>query len=380
MIAITLISYNPQIIPAETTNQTNPQSSLEALNSPKNFKGSSSKGIIKLKWRKNTAVGGYYLYKNGKKIKTLKKTKTSYKDKKTSLNKTYKYRIQSYKKINGEIIKSKKSYTVRVKSTNSKSKTVNAARFTNVKRTYKIGPGESIKIKPIVKYSKKIKGKKAKKKKVVSKKVFYKTSNSKLVSVNKKGVLKATSEKQYESATITIRTHNGVTKKIKVNVVNFAQIGAVKNIDQVRCDTTKQLLTTSKKDTSKIAEYFQDNPTKERITIEFGHKEVKLEDGGTTYEECLKMSEDIQIEKEMYDFILEYILKNDLIDIIVDKTYVYFRYKQYYSYGIEVHDLVYTFDNDDALDHYQYMNAIYNVTPVADRWYYGKGMAYGSIG
>ena len=393
MIAVMIASCNQQAITAETNNQTtqqevsaentdktNQQVSTDIITYPKNFKGTSSKGIIKLKWKKDTTVKGYILYRNGKKIKNLKKTENSYKDKKVKLNKTYKYKIQSYKKINGKKVNSKKSYTIKIRATDSNSKKLNAARITNVKKTYNIGPGESIKIKPRVKLSKKLKGKKAKKKKVYSKKIYYKSSNSKLVSVSKKGVIKATSDKRYESAIITVRTHNGIAKKIKVNIVNFAQIRAVKNLDQVRSDVTKRILTTTKRDTSKIAEYFQNNPTEERITLKEGDREVRTEDGGITHEICIEMSDDIQIEDDMYDFILKYMLNNYGVEVVVDANYVYFRYKQYYAYGIEAHDLVYVFNTEDGLDNYQYMNAIYNVTPVADRWYYGKGMAYGSIG
>ena len=94
------------------------------------------------------------------------------------------------------------------------------------------------------------------------------------------------------------------------------------------------------------------------------------------------MSEEIYIEKEMYDYILSFLLNKDIFgtEIVVSNQYIYFRYKDYYMYGIEAHDLVYVFNNKSALDNYQYMNAIYDITSVADRWYYGKGMAYGTIG
>ena len=379
-INILLVSYNAQSIMAEAIDINTQQTILDVVNSPLNFKGTSSKGVIKIKWKKDTNVNGYYLFKNGKKIKKLKKTKTSYKDKKVKLNRTYSYKIQSYKKINGEIVKSKKSYKIKVKATNAKSKKINVARFTNVKKVYKLGVGESLKIKPKVKFSKKLKGKKARRKKVYSKKIYYKSSNPRLISVNKKGVIKATTEKKYESSMITLRSHNGITKKIEVRIVNFAQIGSVKNLDLVRCDTTKQLLTTSKKGTSKIAEYFQNHPTRARVSIERDYREKTLDEGGVTYEAYLKTSVDLYIEEEMYNFLLKFILDNDGIEIVVSNQYVYFRYKDYYMYGIEAHDLVYVFNNKSALDNYQYMNAIYDITSVADRWYYGKGMAYGPIG
>ena len=137
-INIMLVSYNAQLIMAETINVKTQQSNPNVINSPLSFKGTSSKGVIKIRWKKDVNVNGYYLFKNGKKIKKLKKTKTSYKDKKVKLNRTYSYKIQSYKKINGEIAKSKKSYKIKVKATNAKSKKINVARFTNVKKVYKL--------------------------------------------------------------------------------------------------------------------------------------------------------------------------------------------------------------------------------------------------
>ena len=45
----------------------------------------------------------------------------------------------------------------------------------------------------------------------------------------------------------------------------------------------------------------------------------------------------------------------------------------------KVNDLVYVFNGKEALDNYQYNNAVYDVIPVSDRWYYGTSYAYGSI-
>lgn len=73
-------------------------------------------GGIKLKWNRNSSASGYYIYrstdgKNYSRIKTITKNKTvSYKDKGAKKNgKKYYYKIRAYKKIGGNIYKSKYS-------------------------------------------------------------------------------------------------------------------------------------------------------------------------------------------------------------------------------------------------------------------------------
>ena len=65
--------------------------------------------------------------------------------------------------------------------------------------------------------------------------------------------------------------------------------------------------------------------------------------------------------------------------IKIEKNYVVFQNTHLYSYGYKVNDLVYVFNGKEALDNYQYNNAVYDVIPVSDRWYYGTSYAYGSI-
>ena len=81
----------------------------------------------------------------------------------------------------------------------------------------------------------------------------------------------------------------------------------------------------------------------------------------------------------MYDFILKYIMSNNIKSIKIEKNYVVFQNTHLYSYGYKVNDLVYVFNGKEALDNYQYNNAVYDVIPVSDRWYYGTSYAYGSI-
>ena len=235
------------------------ESMTQQVSAPKGFQGTSTNGKIKLKWKKNGDASGYILYRNGKKIKKLKSTTTSYVDKKVKINKKYKYQILSYKKTETQTAKSAKSYKVTVVATDKKSKKLNAARFVNIKSNYKIGWGETLKLKPVAKYSKKIKGKYKKGKKVYSKKIKWKSSNPQLVKVNKNGKITATSERVIGTAKITARSHNGIRKTLNVSVVNFSRLDKIQNLEKVKDEGIKKLLTTQKDATSIIADFFQNN-------------------------------------------------------------------------------------------------------------------------
>lgn len=72
-------------------------------------KKSSSKKAIKLKWKKDTAVTGYTIYRKTtssgtsyKKVATLPKKTTTWHDTSLKKNREYYYRIRSYKTVNGK--------------------------------------------------------------------------------------------------------------------------------------------------------------------------------------------------------------------------------------------------------------------------------------
>ena len=361
------------------------QTSNKALTVPSYFKGMSSKKGIVLSWKKNNEADGYIIYKNGRKLKTIKSSKTKYTDKKVKTNKAYTYEIQSYKNVEGRKTLSIKSLKIKVVKTNANSKKQNVTGFENIKKEYKLEIGESSRLKPIVKItkkskkSKKVKSTKKVKQKAYSKKIRWSSSNPSLVKVDKNGRITAASDKTTGTAYIYVMAHNGVQKKIKVSVVNYALLGSVKNLKKVNENSVKELLTISKNDTSKIAEYFQYNNPGESVELKYGREGVNTDDGGYTYKDCIKMNTEIAIEKEMYEFILKYLLANDIETIKVEKNYVVFQNARLYSFGYKLNDLVYVFNGKGALDNYQYNNAVYDVIPVSDRWYYGTSYAYGSI-
>ena len=366
----------------EVTTTVIEQTTNKALTAPSYFKGMSAKKGIVLSWKKNNDVDGYVIYKNGRKLKTIKSSKTKYTDKKVKTNKAYTYEIQSYKNVEGRKTLSVKSLKIKVVKTNANSRKQNVTGFENIKKEYKLGIGESSRLKPTVKItkkSKKVKNTKKVKQKAYSKKIRWSSSNPSLVKVDKNGRITAASDKTTGTAYIYVMAHNGVQKKIKVSVVNYALLGSVKNLKKVNENSVKELLTISKNDTSKIAEYFQYNNPGESVELKYGREGVNTDDGGYTYKDCIKMNTEIAIEKEMYEFILKYLLANDIETIKVEKNYVVFQNARLYSFGYKLNDLVYVFNGKGALDNYQYNNAVYDVIPVSDRWYYGTSYAYGSI-
>lgn len=66
----------------EVTTTVIEQTTNKALTVPSYFKGMSSKKGIVLSWKKNNEADGYIIYKNGRKLKTIKSSKTKYADKK----------------------------------------------------------------------------------------------------------------------------------------------------------------------------------------------------------------------------------------------------------------------------------------------------------
>ena len=366
----------------EVTTTVIEQTTNKALTAPSYFKGMSAKKGIVLSWKKNNDVDGYVIYKNGRKLKTIKSSKTKYTDKKVKTNKAYTYEIQSYKNVEGRKTLSIKSLKIKVVKTNANSKKQNVTGFENIKKEYKLGIGESSRLKPTVKItkkSKKVKNTKKVKQKAYSKKIRWSSSNPSLVKVDKNGRITAASDKTTGTAYIYAIAHNGVQKKIKVSVVNYALLGSVKNLKKVDDNAIKKMITDNKTDTAKIAEYFQYNNPEKSVELSFGFRTITTDSGAQTDEIYVQVNGDILLDKEIYDFILNYFLKNNIKSIKIEKNYVVFQNTHLYSYGYKVNDLVYVFNGKGALDNYQYNNAVYDVIPVSDRWYYGTSYAYGSI-
>ena len=144
LIMVTFIT-NCYLVKADETK--NP-----SINSTITFYGnmSNEKGII-LKWSKVPKSKGYVIYRNNKKIATIKINKIkNYTDKKVKAGKKYTYQIAPYTEVKGKKVLGVKSYKIRVKATKRNAKKINPARVVipdlYYEDNYYVGLYESIKL------------------------------------------------------------------------------------------------------------------------------------------------------------------------------------------------------------------------------------------
>ena len=158
LIMVTFIT-NCYLVKADETK--NP-----SINSTITFYGnmSNEKGII-LKWSKVPKSKGYVIYRNNKKIATIKINKIkNYTDKKVKAGKKYTYQIAPYTEVKGKKVLGVKSYKIRVKATKRNAKKINPARVVipdlYYEDNYYVGLYESIKLHAKARVNKGLKKKK----------------------------------------------------------------------------------------------------------------------------------------------------------------------------------------------------------------------------
>lgn len=174
-----------------------------------------TKNSVSLKWNRVKGADGYCIYGNKcgtknkyKRIKTLENgTKVSYTQKGLKKGTYYKYIVRAYKKVNGEKVTIAASKTIHV--------TTNGGRYGNAKEVRVNKNKTTVTLKKGKKYN--LKAKEIKKSKKIKKHraISYESSNTKIATVSKKGVITA---KGKGSCTIYAYAQNGIFKKIKVKV------------------------------------------------------------------------------------------------------------------------------------------------------------------
>ncbi|MCM1500639.1 MAG: DUF1542 domain-containing protein [Clostridium sp.] len=180
----------------------------------------SSTTSAKLKWKKVAGADGYFVYTNicnaNEKKNKLKKvkditsaSKTSYKKTKLKKNKWYKYRIVAYKIVNGQKMAIGQSLLLHSYTGAKTDSYSNPSKITVKKKTITVKVGKTAKM------NAKMVMPKGKKLKRHTDKVRYIVSDKDIVTVNKKGKIKA---KKKGTCTVYACAQNGVYKAVKVKV------------------------------------------------------------------------------------------------------------------------------------------------------------------
>ena len=178
-------------------------------------KGKAKKNSIVLSWKKYTGATGYDVYWrycdgsiNYKKVGTVKNGKLSITHKKLKKDREYKYFIAAYKMVEGRKIYIAKSNGVHVAM--KKAATTNVASIKVNKKKVTLAVGKTFTLKC------EIKAENSSKNLVFHTSSYrYYTTNSKVATVSKAGVIKA---KGKGTCSIYVLANNGVYKKVKVKV------------------------------------------------------------------------------------------------------------------------------------------------------------------
>ena len=354
LIMVTFIT-NCYLVKADETK--NP-----SINSTITFYGnnmSNEKGII-LKWSKVPKSKGYVIYRNNKKIATIKSNKIkNYTDKKVKAGKKYTYEIAPYTVDNGKKVLGVKSYKIRVKATKRNAKKINPARVVipdfYYEDNYYVGLYESIKLHAKARVNKGLK-----KKKVYNSKLVWSSSDESLATVDQKGVITANDNRKTGTVYITARAVNGVKKIIKVDVMNYMNPSKISKKVYVD-EAIRPVLTTYYKQLTEIAEYF--SYIDKCADVKFNLNEMC---DGIESDSNINMPENIKkdIYDLMYNVSVEVEVKDNTLVVSFDKL---FADNSTFTYKINI------CLNKKPEYKYQY---VIGYAKLCERWYYSEERKY----
>ena len=245
-------------------------SMIKAPNNIRAYRQSNTS--IRIKWKTVLDVDGYMIYRYNRiskkyvKVHTIKYTKDNqwvkWTDKNLEANKIYKYKIASYKTIEGKKYISNFSNWVSAKTYTRNNKKINAKAPKLNKKKVNLGLCSSKKITAKVATSEYGKNKK---KKAFSTKVRWYSSKPAIAKVNKNGEI--TAGKKAGKCNVYAMSHNGTRTKVEVIVKNYAR---VKDYYNYNIDTDIYVLIAEyKEQIQRIAEYYSINRIKDDSSIYF---------------------------------------------------------------------------------------------------------------
>jgi hypothetical protein len=229
----------------------------------------SSDTALKLKWSKVKGASGYVVYqcnpgsKKYKMVKTIKgQNKTTFTSKKLATDKTYRYKVRSYKATSGKKTYSAFSYSVSARAFSSSTKTANVNKITvDLKASYLgIDAIKQISASAVVK---------SKNKKPLSEKIRWLSSNTSLVTITKSGYIH--SQGKAGACYVYAIAHNGYAKKIKVTVKDFANPALFTNLEIMKKKDSKayDVFVQYQEDFKFIASYLEKYTKKTRYYYDY---------------------------------------------------------------------------------------------------------------
>lgn len=171
---------------------------------------STTKKSISISWSKVSGADGYVVYANAygsklKKVATLSNRVTSYTHKGLKANKYYKYVVIAYKNVDNQRITLSASKTIFVTTKSGKYDNPKAPKATKAKLSVKEGKKAAIRASQ-AKIKKKLRKLAA---------IRFESSNTKIATVNSKGVVKGVKK---GSCKVYIYAQNGLAKTVKISV------------------------------------------------------------------------------------------------------------------------------------------------------------------
>ncbi len=228
---------------------------------------------IRIQWKTVPNADGYIIYrckpssKKYVKVHTLACSKAGVRkhwtDKRLKKNKIYKYKISSYKNENGKQVVSSLSDWVSAKTYARDKKKINARAPKVSKKEIYLGLCSS---KKLTCYVEPAKYGKHKKKEAFSTKVRWRSSDTSVATVDKKG--NVTAKAKMGRCNVYAISHNGTRTKVKVIVKNYAR---AKSYDgtHLRENDIYILVTDFKVPMQNIAEYYSVHRLRKNETIRF---------------------------------------------------------------------------------------------------------------